>query len=185
MSTNKSFSSETSERYARALFEVASDSSELDNIENSLVEFLNIYDSSSEFINFIKNPTQSNINQLKAVDIISKKLNFSKNLKNFLSLLVKKRRIFFVKKIIQNFFKLCSKKRGEVKASLTSSKNLSQAELNDISSQFSNSMGSKIKFDYSVDETLIGGVKIQLGSLMVDTSIKNKLKNYEKLMLEN
>ena len=185
MSTNKSFSSETSERYARALFEVASDSSELDNIENSLVEFLNIYDSSSEFINFIKNPTQSNINQLKAVDIISKKLNFSKNLKNFLSLLVKKRRIFFVKKITQNFFKLCSKKRGEVKASLTSSKNLSQAELNDISSQFSNSMGSKIKFDYSVDETLIGGVKIQLGSLMVDTSIKNKLKKYEKLMLEN
>ena len=185
MSTNKSFSSETSERYARALFEVASDSSELDNIENSLAEFLNIYDSSSEFINFIKNPTQSNINQLKAVDIISKKLNFSKNLKNFLSLLVKKRRIFFVKKITQNFFKLCSKKRGEVKASLTSSKNLSQAELNDISSQFSNSMGSKIKFDYSVDETLIGGVKIQLGSLMVDTSIKNKLKKYEKLMLEN
>ena len=185
MSTNKSFSSETSERYARALFEVASDSSELDNIENSLVEFLNIYDSSSEFINFIKNPTQSNINQLKAVDIISKKLNFSKNLKNFLSLLVKKRRIFFVKKITQNFFKLCSKKRGEVKASLTSSKNLSQAELNDISSQFSNSMGSKIKFDYHVDESLIGGVKIQLGSLMVDTSIKNKLKKYEQLMLEN
>jgi F-type H+-transporting ATPase subunit delta len=185
MSTNKSFSSETSERYARALFEVASDSSELDNIENSLVEFLNIYDSSSEFINFIKNPTQSNINQLKAVDIISKKLNFSKNLKNFLSLLVKKRRIFFVKKITQNFFKLCSKKRGEVKASLTSSKNLSQAELNDISSQFSNSMGSKIKFDYSVDEKLIGGVKIQLGSLMIDTSLRNKLKKYEQLMIEN
>ena len=45
-------------------------------------------------------------------------------------------------------------------------------------------MGSKIKFDYSVDPNLIGGIKIQLGSLMVDTSIKNKLKKYEQLMLE-
>ena len=46
-------------------------------------------------------------------------------------------------------------------------------------------MGLKIKFDYTVDESLIGGVKIQLGSLMVDTSIKNKLKKYEQIMLEN
>ena len=46
-------------------------------------------------------------------------------------------------------------------------------------------MGSKIKFDYSVDKNLISGVKIQLGSLMVDTSIKNKLKKYEQLMIEN
>ena len=46
-------------------------------------------------------------------------------------------------------------------------------------------MGSKINFDYSVDEELIGGIKIQLGSLMVDTSIKNRLKKYKQLMLEN
>ena len=90
-----------------------------------------------------------------------------------------------MKKIIQSFLKLCSQKRGEVKASLISSKNLSNEELSEISSQFSQSMGSKIKFDFSVDTNLIGGVKIQLGSLMVDTSIKNKLKKYEQLMIEN
>ena len=185
MSTRKSFSSETSERYARALFEIANENSELDTIEKNLIEFLNIYDSSVEFTNFIKNPTYSIKNQLEAVNIISVKLNFSKYLNNFLSLLIEKRRIFFVKKIIQDFFKLCSKKKGEVKASLVSSKNLSIDELNDISLQFSKSMGLKIKFDYTVDESLIGGVKIQLGSLMVDTSIKNKLKKYEQIMLEN
>ena len=100
-------------------------------------------------------------------------------------LLVEKRSIFFVKKIIQNFLKLCSHKRGEVKASLISSKNLSNEELNKISAEISQSIDTKIKFDYSVDESLIGGVKIQLGSLMVDTSIKNKLKKYEQLMTEN
>ncbi len=185
MSTSKSFSAETSQRYARALFEVGCESFELDKIENNLNDFSKIYDSSSEFISFIKNPTQSNNNQLEAINIISKKLNFSKNLKNFLSLLIEKRRIFFVRKIIHEFLKLCSQKRGEVKALLISSKTLSKEELNEISSQFSYSMGLKIKFDYSVDESLIGGIKIQLGSLMVDTSIKNKLKKYEQLMTEN
>ena len=99
--------------------------------------------------------------------------------------MVEKRRIFFIKKIAKNFLKLCSQKRGEVKASLVSSKSLSNEELHEISAQFSQSLGSKIKFDYSIDESLIGGVKIQLGSLMVDTSIKNKLKKYKQLMMEN
>jgi len=185
MGTNKSFSTETSERYARALFELGGESSELDNIESSVYEFLKIYDSSSEFVIFIKNPSQLIKNQLDAIKIISDKLNFSKYLKNFLSLLIQKRRIFFVKKIMLNFLKLCSQNRGEVKASLASSKSLSKDELDKISLQFSKSMGSKIKFDYKVDESLIGGIKIQLGSLMVDTSIKNKLKKYKQLMIEN
>ena len=185
MSTIKSFSNEASERYARALFEVASENSEIDKIENNLNDFLSIFDSSPEFRNFIKNPTQTVENQFNVIDVISEKIGFVKNLKNFLYLLANKRRIFFVHKIMQNFLKLCSEKRGEVKASLISSKKLSQDELNDISSEFSKSMGSTIKIDYSVDESLIGGLKIQLGSFMIDTSIKNKLKKYKQLMIEN
>ena len=46
-------------------------------------------------------------------------------------------------------------------------------------------MGSSIKFDCKVDEKLIGGLKLQLGSFMIDTSIKNKLKKYEQTMLED
>ena len=185
MSSDKSFSTETSERYARALFEAANDSAELDKIENSLIEFLNIYNSSLEFINFIKNPTYSKKDQIEAINIVSNKLVFSKNLKNFLSLLVEKRRIFFIKKIAKNFLKLCSQKRGEVKASLISSKELSQNELNEISKDLSKLMGTTLKFDYKVDKELLGGLKLQLGSFMIDTSIKNKLKKYEQAMVEN
>ena len=185
MSTSKSFSNETSERYARALFELANENSEIDKIENNLNNFLSIYNSSEEFKNFIKNPTKTIENQFNVINVISEKFGFEKNLKNFLCLLVKKRRIFFVYKIVQNFLRLCSMKRGEVKASLVSSKKLSEDELKDLSTDFSKSMGSIIKFDYSVDESLIGGLKIQLGSFMIDTSIKNKLKKYEQLMIEN
>ena len=54
-----------------------------------------------------------------------------------------------------------------------------------ISKDLSASMGSTVKFDYKVDKELIGGLKLQLGSFMVDTSIKNKLKKYEQQMIEN
>ena len=185
MSSNKSFSTETSERYSRALFEVAKESGELEKIETDIKNFQLTLNSSLELKNFTQNPTKSINIQNSVIDLISKKLDFSKNTNNFLLLLVKKRRIFFVKKILESFLRLCSKKRGEIKASLISSKELSATELESISKELSLSMGSKIKFDYKVNKDLIGGLKLQLGSFMIDTSIKNKLKKYEQVMLEN
>ena len=184
MSTKKTFSTETSERYSRALFEVASESNELDKIEKDIKNFQTIFNSTSEVKNFLQNPTQNIQNQIDAINLLAEKLTFSKNLKNFFLLLIEKRRIFFVKKITESFLKLCSKKRGEVKASLISSKELSQKEINEIRVDLSKSMVSNLIFDYKVDEKLIGGLKLQLGSFMIDTSIKNKLNKYEKLMLE-
>ena len=69
--------------------------------------------------------------------------------------------------------------------SLISSKDLSQQELDNISKDLSDSTGSIIKFDYKFDKKLIGGLKLQLGSIMIDTSIKSKLKKYEQAMIEN
>jgi F-type H+-transporting ATPase subunit delta len=185
MSTNKSFSIETSERYSRALFEVSKEAEELDKIEADVKNFQSLHDNSSELKNFIENPTNSIEVQNKILSLLSEKLSFSKNLKNFFLILVKKRRIFFAKKIMDSFLRLCSKKRGEIKASLISSKELTSVELENISKELSLSMGLTIKFDYKVDRDLIGGLKLQLGSFMIDTSIKNKLKKYEQKMLEN
>ena len=72
-----------------------------------------------------------------------------------------------------------------MKASLISSKDLSSNELQNISKELSSSMDSTIKFDYKVDPSLIGGLKLQLGSFMIDTSIRNKLKKYQQAMLES
>ena len=185
MSTNKSFSTETSERYSRALYEVSKEAREIEKTEVDIKIFQSLHDNSLELKNFIENPTNTIEVQNKILSLLSEKLSFSKNLKNFFLLLIKKRRIFFVKKIIDSFLKLCSKKRGEIKASLISSKELTSSELESISKELSLSMGSTIKFDYKVDKDLIGGLKLQLGSFMIDTSIKNKLKKYEQKMLEN
>ena len=185
MSTNKSFSIETSERYSRALFEVSKEAGELEKNEADIKKFQSLHDNSLELKNFVENPTNTIETQNMILNLLSEKLGFSKNLKNFFLLLIKKRRIFFVKKILDSFLRLCSKKRGEIKVSLISSKELSSPELENISKELSSSMGSIIKFDYKVDKDLIGGLKLQLGSFMIDTSIKNKLKKYEQRMLEN
>jgi|TARA_B100001093_G_scaffold419774_1_gene411460 F-type H+-transporting ATPase subunit delta len=185
MSTNKSFSTEASERYSRALFEVAKESRELEIVEKNVKIFQALLVNSSEIKNFIHNPTKNIEDQNKVINLLTEKLNFSKNLKNFFLLLVEKRRIFFIKKIIESFLKLCSAQRGEIKASLISSKELSETELENISKDLSISMKSNIKFDYKIDKDLIGGLKLQLGSIMIDTSIKNKLKKFEQKMLEN
>jgi len=185
MSMNKSFSTETSERYSRALFEVAKEANDLDKIEKDIKNFQILFNSSLEIKTFIQNPSLSKDNQNNVIKFLAEKLNFSKNLKNFMFLLVEKRRIFFVGKIIESFLKLCSQKRGEVKASLISSKELSETEIESVSKDLSSSMGSTLKFDYKVDKELIGGLKLQVGSYMIDTSIKSKLKKYEQKMLEN
>ena len=112
MSANKSFSTETSERYSRALFEISKETAELGKVENDIKNFQLLIDSSIELKNFLKNPTQAISQQNKAINLLADNLNFSKNLKNFLLLLIEKRRIFFIKKIFESFLKLCSKKRA-------------------------------------------------------------------------
>ena len=185
MNINKSFSTETSERYSRALFEVVKETNELEKTENDVKNLSSLMKNSLEVKNFIHNPTQSKENQNNVIRILAEKLKFSKNLKNFMFLLVEKRRIFFVEKIFDSFSRLCSQKKGEVKASLISSKELSEAELDSISKELSSSTSSTIKLNYKVDTGLIGGLKLQLGSFMVDTSIKNKLNKYKQKMLES
>ena len=81
MSTNKSFSTETSERYSRALFEVAQEASELDKIENDINKFASLLINSLEIKNFIHNPTQSKDNQNNVLNLLAEKLNFSKKFK--------------------------------------------------------------------------------------------------------
>ena len=184
MSSKKSFSSETANRYSLALYELAEEKSELSVVEKDINELLMIYNTNEELKNFVKNPTQSQSTQLLVLDKIANEMSLSKIVKNFLSILIIKRRIFFINAIFKNFLFLASKKRGELKASLISSKALTNDELKNLNAEIAKTLGTVITLDYKVDENLIGGLKMQIGSLMVDTSIKNKLKKYEQKMLE-
>ena len=127
--------------------------------------FHSLLNSNLEIKNFIKDPTQSISQQIKFINILIDKLEFSKNFKKLFFITNPKKKNFFYKKISESFLRLCSKKRGEIKASLISSKELSQLELEKLSKELSNTIGSTLKFDYKLDKELIGGLKFNWEAL--------------------
>jgi len=87
-------------------------------------------------------------------------------------------------KIIESFLNLVSSNKGELKAKLISSKKLSIEEQKKIQHELSQDFKSQLNINYEHDPDLIAGLIIQVGSIMIDTSIKTKLKKLEKNMVE-
>ena len=105
-------------------------------------------------------------------------------IKKFMGFLTIKNRLFFLNQIIDSFLDLVSSGKGELKAKLLSSKELSKIEIERISKELSKDFRSELNIEYKYDPDLIGGLVIQVGSIIVDTSIRTKLKKLEKNMLE-
>jgi F-type H+-transporting ATPase subunit delta len=184
LSKNKGFSITSAERYSLALYELVSENNVLSQVENQSSFILDLISSSKDFSDMIKDPTNKQEDLLKVIKNISDDNKFEILLKNFLSFLVTKRRFFYVKQILKSFIETCSKKRGELKAELKSAKELSSDEISKITDELSKNFSSKIKLNYKHDESLIGGLVVQVESTMVDTSIKNKLQQIENRMIE-
>ena len=184
MSKNKTFSSEISQRYALALYELSKENNQTDEFVANMTNFMKMFNSNRELKNFVKNPTYSVENQKIVFDKILSLMNFNKLVKNFFSVLIIKKRIFFLDQIIEEFLNLISIKRGEIFGSLISSKEIDEKTILDIEKEISANIKRSIKLKSKIDKSLIGGVVVQIGSLMIDTSIKNKLQKYKKLMIE-
>ncbi len=184
MSKNKGFSETSAGRYSLALYELAIEANILSEIEVHSESVINLISSSEDFKSLIKDPTNKKEDQLVALSKISEKYKLNELLAKFLSFLISKRRFFYVDKILRSFIETCSIKRGELKAELTSAKDLTENEVNTIKEELTKNFSSKIKLNYKHDASLIGGLIVQVGSTMVDTSIKNKLQQIENRMIE-
>ena len=184
LSKNKGFSITSAERYSLALFELSEESNLLSQIEDQSLSMLSLINQSNDFYNLIKDPTVNQEDLTKVINKIIENNKFDNLFKNFLNFLIQKRRFFYVEKILKSFVEICSRKRGELKAELKSAKNLSKDEILKITEVLSQNFSSKIKLNYKHDESLIGGLIVQGGSTMVDTSIKNKLQQIENRMIE-
>ena len=148
------------------------------------VTILKLIKTSVDFKNLIKDPTVSQNELINVINEIFGYLKIENLLKNFTNFLISKRRFFFIEQILNNFIEICSEKRGELKTEIRSAKNLSNDEINNIKDELSKHFTSKIKLDYKYDESLIGGLIVQVGSTMIDTSIKNKLQQIENKMMK-
>ena len=184
MSDKNRFSDSSAKSYSQALYELASEEKILNDVEEHVISLIKLISQSKDFNSLIKNPTNKQEDQLNVINIIFEKFNLNNLLKKFLNFLVTKRRLFYVEKILKDFVTICSKNRGEISAKLTVAKELNENEINKIKNDFSQNFGSDVKLNYNYDPDLIGGLIIQVESLMIDTSIKNKLQQIEKKMIE-
>jgi len=183
LSPKSTFSNSTTKSYALALYELAKENSELNKIEDEMNGLKVLLSKSSDFRGMILNPTVSKEEKNKVINEMSNQYIFSQTLKKFLGFLTIKNRLFFLNKIIDSFLNLVSSNKGELKAKLVSSKELSKMEIEKIGKELSKDFKSVLNIDYKYDPDLIGGLVIQVGSVIIDTSIKTKLKKLEKNML--
>ena len=183
MTSKSAFSNSTSKSYALALYELARESSELDKVEEGIRELKDLLKNSSDFKEAIQSPVIQKEEKRNVMFAIAKQSSFSSILKKFLGFLSIKNRLFFLNQIIDSFLNFISSNKGELKAKLISSKELTSSELEKIQTELSSDFKSPIKIEYKYDPSLIGGLVIQVGSIMVDASIKTKLKQLEKNMI--
>ena len=184
MSSKSTFSNSTSNSYALALYELSKENSELVKVEDGMKSLNKLLNESSDFKEMILSPTVAKEDKKNVIFSIADQNNFSQILKKFLGFLAIKNRLFFLSKIIKSFLNLVSTNKGELKAKLISSKKLTIEEQKKIQKELSKDFKSSLNIDYEYDPDLIAGLIIQIGSVMVDTSIRTKLKKLEKNMIE-
>ena len=184
MSLKSTFSHSTSKSYALALYELAKENSEQNKVEGEMKSLKRLLSESPEFKQVILNPTVTKEDKKNVLFAIVEKNNFSNVLKKFLGFTALKNRLFFLDKIIDSFLNLVSHNKGELNAKLISSKKLSIEEQKKIQKELSENFKSQLIIDYEYNPNLIAGLTIQVGSIMIDTSIKTKLQKLERNMLE-
>ena len=182
--TNKNTISASNNSYSQALFELASENNLTDQIEEQILDLLDMISKSTDFKFLIKDPTTKINDQLLVIKKISQKFSLNNLLEKFLCFIISKRRFFYVEKILKDFVSICYNARGEIEVELLSSKSLNQNEISNLKNELASNFGSNIKLNYKHDPSLIGGLIIKVGSIMIDTSIKNKLQQLEKKMIE-
>ena len=184
MSSKSTFLNSTSKSYALALYELSQEESELEQVKDGITGIRELLDKSPDFMQMVLDPTLQKEEKNKALNKVVDQFNFCQTLKKFLGFLSKKNRLFFLKQIIDSFLDLVSSSKGELKAKLLSSKKLTKIELEKIRGELSKDFKSPINMEYKHDPNLIGGLVIQIGSIMIDTSIKTKLGKLQKSMSE-
>ena len=129
MSSKSTFSNSTSKSYALALYELAKENSELNKVEDEMNGLKTLLNESSNFKEMILNPIVTKEEKNKVIIKMVNQYSFCQILKKFLSFLTSKNRLFFLNQIIDSFSDLVSSGKGELKAKLLSSKELSKVEL--------------------------------------------------------
>ncbi len=184
MASSASLTSGVAGRYATALFEIAKESNTLDQVEADLAALEAALAESADLREAIASPVFSREDLGAAVTALSSKMGFGTAVTNTLRLMAHNRRLFVLPALISQVRALIADYRGEVTAEVTAAKALTKGQIEALSEKLKASVGKDVKLNVVVDESLIGGLVVKVGSRMIDTSIRSKLAHLRNVMKE-
>ena len=171
-------------RYAAALFEISKDDGALTALEADATALADALSVSPDLVAMIASPVVGRDEQGNAMAAIAAKLGLSTLTTNTIALMASKRRLFVLPQMVADLRARIANEKGEVTADVTSATKLTAAQAKALAATLKAKVGKDVILNTTVDETLIGGLIVKLGSTMIDTSIKAKLAALQNAMKE-
>ena len=165
-------------RYARAIFDIASEDQSYDDWLNKL-KLISDTRAEVNFANVLNSTKLSFSKKMNLIDdVFSNKLN--KLQLNFLKLLTKNQSFFIIHDIYKQFLGLIEKRNNLIRVTVTSPYKISDDLKNQILNLVNDISGADSIIEEKIDSELIGGVVIRLGDTVIDGSMKNKVKQLRR-----
>ena len=170
------------QRYAAALFELADERKELDQVANDLVSLRAAIQESPDLQRLLASPLLDRAEQGRALAALLDRMGLGATMRNFVAVVAHNRRLFALKAMADAFLADLAHRRGEVRAEVVSARPLSDAQHQSLLETLRRAIGGKVAIDTAVDESLIGGLVVRVGSRQIDTSLKTKLLRLQLAM---
>lgn len=167
---------ELARRYVTAVLDLAGSGVKLKKLTADLNEVETLLESNADFNRMATSPLISKEDQIECIKAIGNKAKFDKITINFLKVIAVNGRLESLGKFIEVFKAKVAELGGEVTAEVTSAKNLTAAQLSGIAKDLSKEFGKKVKIEHKLDESVIGGLVVKIGSKMYDYSVKSRLE---------
>jgi F-type H+-transporting ATPase subunit delta len=167
------------ERYATALFDLAEERRALDAAAADLRQLRAMLAESPDLVRLVRSPILSRADQAKAVAAVAERAGLSPLVRDFLGVVARNRRLFALPPMIEAYLARLAGRRGEVAAEVTAARPLTDAQLAALDEQLRRSVGRRVTVDVRIDPALIGGLVVKVGSRMVDSSIRSKLRRLQ------
>lgn len=170
-------------RYANALFELADEAGVLDTVAKDLDGVVALIEANPDLARLVASPAIPHAAQARAMQAVLAKAGASPLVQQFIGVVASNGRLFALTPIIAQFQQELAQSRGEVAAEVTSAIPLNQTLTRELRQSVAKMAGSKkTALVLKVDPSLIGGLIVRVGSLMIDSSIKSKVNRLELTM---
>ena len=168
-------------RYAKAFYELAAEQKKLDAVASDIDSLISLNDDEN-FMSFLKNPSVDRKVQIEVMSKIAKKAKADKLTTNFLGVISDNGRLALLMEILKTTSDTISEHRGELRADVTSARALTDKQLKELRAALKKATGQDVDVTLHHDESLIGGLKIQVGTLLIDQTVKTRLERLERAL---